>query len=101
LSRFRRIIFFAGVGLTSLQAVVIASEFADDYSIITLGSITGVPINYGGLTIRPEEPDFLYIGGAANQNGAAVYRVPLTRICVNLIRPFSEPCFSSSFWSRK
>jgi hypothetical protein len=59
---------------------ILAGEFADaGYVLTDLGNITGVPANYGGLFIRPEEPNVLYIGGAANSSGAVVYQVPLMR----------------------
>ncbi len=55
-------------------------EFVDaGYSILDVGSVPGVPTNYGGLTIRPEEPNTLYIGGAANNSNGALYSIALIR----------------------
>lgn len=66
-------------GVCVVSAQIIAPEFSGDYAVFQLGSVQGVPTNYGGLTIRPEEPDFLYIGGAANLATGAVYRAPIFR----------------------
>ena len=74
----------------SNHAQVIGAEFSSDYSAFNLGSVSGVPTNYGGLTIRPDEPNFLYIGGAANQNGAAVYRAPVFRDADQFITGFGQ-----------
>lgn len=49
------------------------------YTLTDLGSINGLPAQYGGLTIRPGQPDILYIGGNANYAGGALYTVALTR----------------------
>ena len=76
-----------GTGLLSLflltttaSAQLLAPEFVSEgYALIDLGNVPGVPANYGGLTIRATEPNTLYIGGAANQGGAAVYTIGLER----------------------
>ena len=39
---------------------------AAGYTLTDLGSIENLPAQYGGLTIRPAEPNMLYIGGNAN-----------------------------------
>lgn len=49
------------------------------YTLTDLGSVNLLPPQYGGLTIRPEEPNTLYIGGDANAAGGAIYTVPLVR----------------------
>jgi hypothetical protein len=49
------------------------------YTLTDLGSITDLPAQYGGLTIKPNEPDILYIGGNANYSNGALYAVPLVR----------------------
>jgi hypothetical protein len=65
---------------TATSAQTLTEEFITaGYAITDLGSVTDLPANYGGLTIRPEEPNTLYIGGSANQATAAVYTVPLVR----------------------
>lgn len=71
------------IGLLSVlgtNAQTLSPEFASaGYALTDLGTITDLPIPYGGLTIRPSSPDTLYIGGAANSPTAAVYKVPLVR----------------------
>jgi hypothetical protein len=49
------------------------------YTLTDLGSIEQLPSQYGGLTIRPEQPNTLYIGGNANTSSGALYSVALTR----------------------
>ncbi len=74
----------------------IGPDFIDDYNVFNLGGVPGLPINYGGLTIRPGEPDFLYIGGAANQAGAGVYRAPIFRDADNFITGFGQASLFAS-----
>lgn len=63
-----------------LKSQTLATEFVDEgYSLLDLSSVPGVPGPYGGLTIKPEEPNTLYIGGAANQAGGALYSIGLER----------------------
>ncbi|MBL7965004.1 MAG: T9SS type A sorting domain-containing protein [Flavobacteriales bacterium] len=62
------------------------------YTLADLGGITNVPASYGGLTIRSDQPNTLYIGGTANQPAGAVYTVPLVRDAVtNSIIGFAGP----------
>lgn len=62
------------------------------YGLTDLGSITDLPTPYGGLTIRAEEPNTLYIGGSANASAGAIYTVPLLRDGVtNSIIGFAGP----------
>ena len=49
------------------------------YTLTDLGSIEQLPSQYGGLTIRPEQPNTLYIGGNANTTSGGLYTVALTR----------------------
>lgn len=49
------------------------------YTLTDLGSIEQLPSQYGGLTIRPEQPNTLYIGGNANTSSGVLYSVPLVR----------------------
>ncbi|MDX9907220.1 MAG: hypothetical protein RBS55_11580, partial [Bacteroidales bacterium] len=58
----------------------LTQEFTNaGYTLTDLGSINLLPPQYGGLTIRPEQPNTLYIGGDANASGGAIYTVPLVR----------------------
>jgi hypothetical protein len=49
------------------------------YTLTDLGSIDQLPAQNGGLTIRPEQPNTLYIGGSANTSGGGLYTVGLIR----------------------
>lgn len=60
-------------------AQTVAPEFADAYTVVNIGTPAGVPANFGGLTIRADDPNTLYLGGAANGPLAMIYMVPLTR----------------------
>jgi hypothetical protein len=49
------------------------------YTLTDLGSIDQLPSRYGGLTIRPDQPNTLYIGGYANEGQGTLYTVDLVR----------------------
>lgn len=73
-------VMFAGVialGTTLAGAQTVAPFFAGNYSAIDLGTVAGVPANYGGLTFLNN--DTLLLGGAANSLGAKIYAVPVIR----------------------
>ncbi|MFO0827439.1 MAG: hypothetical protein U0572_04750 [Phycisphaerales bacterium] len=53
--------------------------YAASYSFADLGSPLNVPANLGGLFIGTNDPNTLFIGGAANSMSAALYSVPLVR----------------------
>lgn len=75
------------------HAQTLTAEFTGaGYTMLDLGSIADLPTNYGGLTIRSDQPNTLYIGGAANQITGAIYAVPLVRDAVtNSITGFAGP----------
>ncbi len=59
---------------------ILTPEFdSAGYTLTDLGSIDQLPSQYGGLTIRPEQPNTLYIGGSANTSSGGLYTVALTR----------------------
>ncbi len=67
------------IGLTT-QAQTLTQAYIDaGYSIFSLGSVTGLVAPYGGLTIRPDQPNTLWIGDRANTALGAIHSVPLTR----------------------
>ncbi|HVT12563.1 MAG TPA: PEP-CTERM sorting domain-containing protein [Fimbriimonadaceae bacterium] len=53
--------------------------YSGNYSYTDLGSIDGVPSNYGGLTLMYNDPNTLIIGGEANTSAGALYSVGVTR----------------------
>lgn len=71
------------------HALVLAPTFAPNYSIASLGSIPGLPDNYGGLTLKAGDPNTLLIGGAANDAGGLIYEVGVTRGVGNHITGFT------------
>ncbi len=60
------------------------------YTLTNLGSINLLPSKYGGLTIRPEKPDTLYIGGYANDPPGFIYKVGLVRDTAHHVTGFSS-----------
>ena len=69
----------------------IVTPFADDYTQVNLGSVSGVPTNYGGLTFKAGDPNTLLLGGAANTGSGAIYQVGVTRGGDGHITGFSAP----------
>jgi hypothetical protein len=69
-------------GFAGFSQNLTAEFVAAGYTLTDLGSINLLPPQYGGLTIRPEQPNTLYIGGDANAAGGAIYTVPLVREAV-------------------
>ena len=61
----------------------LTTEFQNaGYTLLDLGSIDQLPSRYGGLTIRPDQPNTLYIGGYANEGQGNIYTVGLVRDAV-------------------
>lgn len=90
----KKLACIAGLALTPcaiVQGQTIAPEFASEYSFVDLGSATGVPTNYGGLFILPNQPNTLYLGGAANTANGALYAVPIQRDSEGFITGFAGP----------
>jgi hypothetical protein len=70
----------ASVGVTGgASALTLGPDFAADYSAVSLGSVSGVPSNYGGLTFLPTDPNKILLGGAANTASGRLYSVNLVR----------------------
>jgi hypothetical protein len=76
---------FASVASSGSFAQAVAPPFDQFYSLDVLGLIDDVPTPYGGLVIKNDDPNTLLIGGLANQNGAAIYAVPLIRSCGKIV----------------
>lgn len=74
---------------TGAQAQTLAPEFATDYNLTDLGTVPGVPPNFGGLFILSSDPDALYIGGNADTATGGLYRIELVRDGSNLITGFT------------
>lgn len=64
----------------SVKSQELTAEFVTaGYTLTDLGSVDQLPSRYGGLTIRPEQPNTLYICGYANDTPGKLYTVPLVR----------------------
>lgn len=68
---------FVPASLAASQTV--APEFADSYSVFSLGAAPGVPVAFGGLMVRQFDPNTLLLGGLANHPAGAIYAVALAR----------------------
>jgi len=53
--------------------------YAGTYSVTNLGSVAGVPTNYGGLIFKAGDPNTILLGGAANGVSGRFYSVPVIR----------------------
>lgn len=73
-------VVFAACGFASLGfAQAIDPAFAGQYSYTSLGTPSGVPANFGGLTLLAGDSNTLLLGGAANGTSGALYAVGITR----------------------
>lgn len=72
-------------------AQTINAPYSSNYSFIDLGSVTGLPANYGGLTMKAGDTNTLIIGGAANGANGVLYEVGVTRDGSGHINGFSSP----------
>ena len=61
------------------SALTIGSGFSSQYAAVDLGSVSGLPTNYGGLTFLPSDPNKLLIGGNANTANGRLYTVDVVR----------------------
>lgn len=78
--RYRGVFSFGVLALVGLGvAQTIDPFYANDYDFLDLGSIQGVPTNYGGLTLKWDDPNTLLIGGGANGANGAIYAVGVLR----------------------
>lgn len=83
------ILFAFGNGHNSVYALVLDPVFSGSYSATSLGSIAGLPTNYGGLTLKAGDPNKLLIGGSANTASGLIYEVGVTRGAGNHITGFT------------
>ena len=55
------------------------APFNSAYQCVSLGSVPGVPANYGGLTLKYDDPNTLLIGGQANSSAGRIYQIGVMR----------------------
>ena len=82
---------FAAIGLAAFavaaQAQTLNTPFAEDYTVTNLGSVPGLPSNYGGLTFL--DSNTLLIGGAATLPTGSLYTIHVVRDAEQRITGFS------------
>lgn len=61
------------------EGLFLAQPFDGAYEIISLGTVPGLPTNYGGITFLDGDPDTLLIGGNANRSNGKLYSLSLER----------------------
>jgi hypothetical protein len=74
------------LGAAASQAQTLGPDFAADYSAFDLGSVPGLPTNYGGLAFL--DNDTLLIGGAANVAAGLLYTIDVARDGMGAITGF-------------
>lgn len=84
-------VFVSGFLMTSgvplLHALSISPYYAGSYSAGSIGSVPGLPADYGGLTFL--DHDTLLIGGAANTSSGRLYTIDAVRGAGDHITGFS------------
>ena len=80
----------------SLSAQTIQAPFNGVYSFTSLGTVTGVPTPYGGVTFMPGDPNTMLLGGSANNSAGAIYSVPVTRDPTGRMTGFGTPTLFST-----
>lgn len=79
---------FAALSFASaVPAQTLGADFAADYAVTSLGSVPGLPSNYGGLTFL--DNDTLLIGGAANGAAGSLYTIDVVRAADGAITGFA------------
>src|SRR5262245_18448004 len=59
--------------------VTILPPFDVDYSSVMVGSVPGVPVPYGGLAFKYDDPNTLLVAGGAGNSGGRIYQIPVNR----------------------
>mgnify|MGYP003572095529 CR=1 FL=1 len=54
-------------------------DFVADYSLTDLGTPTSTPGPLGGINFDPSDPGTVWVGGAANGSGGAIYEIDVMR----------------------
>jgi hypothetical protein len=75
------------MGAAASHAQTPGPAFSADYSAFDLGSVPGLPSNYGGLTFLNNNT--ILIGGAANTAAGRLYTIDVTRDAMGAITGFA------------
>ena len=65
--------------LTAIQAQTVDPTYSSVYNVTVLGSVAGVPTNYGGLLFSAADSNMILLGGNANSGTGRFYSVPAVR----------------------
>lgn len=71
------------------SAITVDPFYAGSYTAFDLGSVSGVPGFYGGVTFKLGDPNTLLLGGAANGPAGAIYEIGVARDGFGHITGFS------------
>src|SRR5207244_1984887 len=75
--------FLVVIGLmlvsNAAQGATVSPFYAGVYTATDLGPAPGVPVAFGGLTLKAGDPYTLLIGGDANTAAGKIYSIGLTR----------------------
>lgn len=82
------IVFSSLALIDKVQAATLAPNFVNSYSLTDLGTVQELPIAYGGMTFKKDDPNTLLIGGLADLPEAGIYSVKVTRDSNNQITGF-------------
>jgi uncharacterized repeat protein (TIGR01451 family) len=80
-----------GSELSPSEVITVSDDFDEFYAAFEIGTPDGVPNNFGGLTLKFDDPNTLLIGGEANSSTGALYAVPLLRGAGGHIVGFAGP----------
>ena len=73
------------------RAQSVDPAYSGSYSLTVLGSVSGVPTNYGGLTFSQSDSNVIFLGGNANSSSGLFYAVPVLRGAGNHVTGFGSP----------
>jgi hypothetical protein len=79
-----------GLAAPAASAQALEPPFDVPYSLQDIGQPPGVPVRFGGLTLKTGTTDRLLIGGDANVAGGALYEIGVTRDAGGHITGFSD-----------
>lgn len=72
-------LLFGAVLVATADAQTVRAPYDASYTVVNLGSPSGVPAQLGGLTFQAGNPNVLLIGGGANGSSGKLYALPVVR----------------------
>jgi len=83
------LVLLAATTTAALSAQTIQPPYNSVYGYTDLGSVPGVPANYGGVTFKYNDNNKLLVGGGANGPSGAIYEIAVTRDLTGRMTGFS------------